>query len=539
MRLHRRSGKADWEKVQPARRNRWQQLAATTHGIVTPANFISVAGLLLVVYGSWLLWQQAYVAGVSVAFVGRLADILDGYVAERTQTKGPVGETMDAAIDKLALAVLVPPVLSQHLVPLLVIVLVILQNIINIVIATVGKAKKIELRPTAHGKIATAFIWLCLGAFIVLTVASRNGWQAWQIALSGIAYSSTVLFVIFGFLASQDYYRLAFESIRYNPEHDLLRKLNRIIIVINPQSSNVYRIEKRSQELSRLFPDKTITIVETTREPSSLVAKLEKELKTSAGLTVIGIGGGDGTVNSVVNALMKLSKRINLAETPVLPLWGGNANDFAHMLNGLSSRSTLRSLLGNGEIVTIHPLEVTMHSQGQAKKTRYAACYASFGASAYAAAELEKSSPELQPSVKSTLIKVSHEVIQALRAVLEAPSFDAEQDGKKIKIFEHMFSNGSRIAKVDHLPVKLHEKKFYRLVKSQKQPSLWFYIKWNLTGKRDGEITDRTSEFTLKERAWAQFDGEATIVPKNTNVSVGHADRPFYAITTKLKSTKS
>ncbi len=548
MGLHRTGKQADWQKVRREEQTAWQRLAERTHGIITPGNIISLTGLLGVFYGAGLLLYEHYTAGLIAITAGRLADVFDGLIAEKTGTKSPLGEVVDATMDKLAILVLIPIVIIEHLLPFTVFGIIVLQNVVNVMIAAIAKARRLELRPTIEGKIATAAAWATVVSFSALTAARK---APHLIVLQDIfwfaAYLSIILFLVYGLRASRNYARLVFAVStsdyikmlvgRYPPRPNLLHRFQQVIIIVNPQSSNVQRVEKRRYELSTLFPLTPIKLIETTTRPAQLTARLKRALINQSGPTLLCIGGGDGTVHLVVNSLMQLQTEIDLAQAPVLPLWGGNANDLATMLNGLSSRTSLRRLLTSANIIAIHPLKITSSLDGQTSTHHYAACYASFGVSAYATAELEKPVYKKRLQSNSALGTFIKEFKQACRAILDAPGFDAEQNGKRIKIFEQVFSNGSRVAKMDRLPVKLHEKRFYRAVNSETQPTPLFYIRQFLLlrGKKLGEVTDQNFRFTTKERAWAQFDGEARVLPKNTTVSIGLAEAPFYAVSTKLK----
>jgi hypothetical protein len=46
------------------------------------------------------------------------------------------------------------------------------------------------------------------------------------------------------------------------------------------------------------------------------------------------------------------------------------------------------------------------------------------------------------------------------------------------------------------------------------------------------------SSFTTQEESWAQFDGEPVKVPAHTKVQIQLSPRPFYVLTTELKSGK-
>lgn len=317
-------------------------------------------------------------------------------------------------------------------------------------------------------------------------------------------------------------------------EHEPAHKFSRIILIINPQGSNIQRIEVRARELARVFPDTQIETIETTANPIRFRRKLQKSLASGADRVLLGVGGGDGTINLVANALLLAEPKINLEKIVLLPLWGGNANDFAYMLNGLSSRVTLKSLFEQGRVVAIPPLEIRTINPSGKRTTRYGVCYASFGASAYAAQQLTKPAEGKGIFGKSAVKGMLDELKRVVHAVLDAPGFDAEQDGRKVKIFEQIFSNGSRMAKIDRLPVKLTQRQFYYAVRSDKPPTFSFYIMRLLRGRKLGEIKRESVQFTLRERAWSQVDGEASVVPENTKITVGHGRRLLYALSTKL-----
>jgi diacylglycerol kinase family enzyme len=311
-------------------------------------------------------------------------------------------------------------------------------------------------------------------------------------------------------------------------------KFSQIILAINPQSSNIQRIKARVIELGKLFPATPIETIETSRNSTEFHTRLQKKLTAASGLKLLCIGGGDGTVNMVINGLLDATPPIDLKNVIVLPLWGGNANDFAYMLNGYSSKIRMRTIFSNGSIVPIYPLKITITNPNAKNISAYAVCYASFGASAYAADQLTKSTEDKQFIGKSAIRTIMREFNYVVRAILDAPGFDADQEGHRIKIFEQVFSNGSRMAKVDRLPVKLTDRSFYRTIRSDKPPTVMFYLLRLIRGKKLGEIREKPVRFTIKERAWAQFDGEVSILSKNTTVKVGQNNRPFYTISTKL-----
>lgn len=311
-------------------------------------------------------------------------------------------------------------------------------------------------------------------------------------------------------------------------------EFSRIVLVVNPQSSNIQRLEPRARELAKLFPDIAVEIVESVADADAFSMKLQKALNYVGGQTLLGIGGGDGTVHLVANALLSATPRINLKKITILPLWGGNANDLAYMLNGLSSRFKIKQALTRAKLVKVYPLEIKTIDNKGGSFIRYAVCYASFGASAYTAEQLARPLNEKKMLGKYVRNRIVTEVSRAVRAMLDAPGFDVEQDGHRIKIFEQLFSNGSRMAKVDRLPVKLLEREFYYVTRSDKPPTVPYILRM-LRATNVGEVKKGAVHFIARERAWAQYDGEAFIIGENTRVTVKHSIRPLYMMSTKLK----
>lgn len=115
-----------------------------------------------------------------------------------------------------------------------------------------------------------------------------------------------------------------------------------MLFVYNPRASNYRRAERWAEGIAVKLGLQTVHINMIDGMPA-LLRQIQTLPTKQMGL--IAIGGGDGTVNSIVNLLLhELSSR-DRRRLFVLPLWGGNANDFSYMLNGLSSRQTVTSYL--------------------------------------------------------------------------------------------------------------------------------------------------------------------------------------------------
>jgi phosphatidylglycerophosphate synthase len=173
MNLH-QADRADWEKQKPETWNIWQRLAASTQGVVTLANIVSLAGGFVVIYGVYKLATNSLVTGTIAVLIGRTADILDGYVAHITQTKSPLGEAVDAAVDKILLGVTGIVLIGYGLVPLAVGILLLAHVIYNAILTALTTHRKFRLHPILPGKLATASEWIFIGLFIFEHYARLN-----------------------------------------------------------------------------------------------------------------------------------------------------------------------------------------------------------------------------------------------------------------------------------------------------------------------------------------------------------------------------
>jgi phosphatidylglycerophosphate synthase len=197
--LHHTQDLPDWATVLPGTRNPWQHLAVTTRGIITPGNAISLLGFGLVCTGLWAMVQHAFIAGFVWIVLGRLCDLLDGMVADRTGTKSPLGEATDAGFDKAGAVLALITASVTGVVPWWVAALVGIQNIVNVVIGLVGRRRKTGLHPALTGKLSTALEWIALAGFIL----AAGGYKSWIIP----AYVLLAAALGLGVYASASYIR--------------------------------------------------------------------------------------------------------------------------------------------------------------------------------------------------------------------------------------------------------------------------------------------------------------------------------------------
>jgi phosphatidylglycerophosphate synthase len=190
--LHTAGEKPEWAEVPVANRNRWQRIAAATNGRLTPPSVVTLAGLIMVIFGLNLLANTHYLAGLVLLAAGRAADILDGWLAEVTRTKSPFGEKLDATVDKIAtsLTLLVLPLAG--IVPWWAVIALAIPQALASVVAIVALRRGIFLHPTRIGKNGMAASWLSLLSFVLATIypqATIWRWLAYLLLIAGVSFA--------------------------------------------------------------------------------------------------------------------------------------------------------------------------------------------------------------------------------------------------------------------------------------------------------------------------------------------------------------
>lgn len=204
MKLH-RAVRSDWSDIPPQQRTIWQRWAAGSRGFITPGNIVSLIGAALVVRGLFYLGEGRLVDGIWTIIIGRFADILDGMVADYTKTKSPLGEIVDASVDKTLLVLALFVLLDKHLLPLLVGIVMAVHAVYNIVVAYIARTLKINLHPSRAGKLCAAIEWVCVGLYLLSDTLRQE--QHSTTFIHGVALLSFVIFVIAAIWSSINYTR--------------------------------------------------------------------------------------------------------------------------------------------------------------------------------------------------------------------------------------------------------------------------------------------------------------------------------------------
>jgi len=167
MNLHRTDKKPQWERTAESERTVWQRIAYKTHGVVTPANLVSLTGLALTMSGLQDFKKGNKQRATAKIILGRACDIADGLVAEHTKTKSPFGEAVDATVDKISMAHGLYVLSETDTLPVFATASFFTQNIVNTAATAIAKKRGVELHPSAEGKITTLLQWAAIGGYVI------------------------------------------------------------------------------------------------------------------------------------------------------------------------------------------------------------------------------------------------------------------------------------------------------------------------------------------------------------------------------------
>lgn len=179
----------------------YERTAKATNDIVTPANLITLTGLVLSVYGATHIYETA---GVLEFGAGRALDALDGFVARRTYSSR-LGAKFDGTADKIAMAAAIVGAYHFQSAPEIVLGALAATNLINASANIYMESKDTEPKTSDLGKWAiTANGYVGLGAMLLGHSLDNN-------AVETAGYATFALSTPLAAKVSYDYARNAFK----------------------------------------------------------------------------------------------------------------------------------------------------------------------------------------------------------------------------------------------------------------------------------------------------------------------------------------
>lgn len=196
MNLHRTTGKPDWISVKPADRNMWQNLAVASNGVITPGNFVTSTGLVLVLIGLMQLLSGNLLSGAVLLTAGRICDVIDGILADLTGTKSPLGESTDAVVDKIGTFLTLLVLFYTAAAPRWAVIVIILAQIFASAVVLNKRSRNIRIQPTRIAKLGMATAWIALIGFVLVSGLDFKNLELWNMLLGSLTVLSFMLTVI-------------------------------------------------------------------------------------------------------------------------------------------------------------------------------------------------------------------------------------------------------------------------------------------------------------------------------------------------------
>ncbi len=197
----------DWEKIDPEKWNRFQRVAANTHGWLTAANVVSVAGFALVIDGLVDISNRNYGEGVSKIFLGRMADLADGAIADKTGTKSSLGEKVDVVADKLGTLAALVVLQADGVLPVWATGTIAAINISNTLSTYIASKNDAEIHPSAAGKNSMFAQWTAIGSFVMSSAATEMNYSELSPVFNIAGAISLVYATYYGVAAARGYWK--------------------------------------------------------------------------------------------------------------------------------------------------------------------------------------------------------------------------------------------------------------------------------------------------------------------------------------------
>ncbi len=312
---------------------------------------------------------------------------------------------------------------------------------------------------------------------------------------------------------------------------------DRFVVLENPRSSGRHTARRKLDEMKQMFPGVPMQTFETATGGAEAYERLLKKHEDLLGpKTLICIAAGDGSINFLVEALLlSPSLLAQVRRTPILPLWGGNGNDLASMLNGRTGPTSMHMVFNGATVVPVRVMHFSMvHADGTVKE-KIACITASFGATAQAAHRLNDSAYRKSQLHHIPGGRYLMEGLTVWLAVASSSAFTTEQAGSVKNMYEYTFCNGPRMAKWYRAPIRLKDDQFYLSKMEGRLPVISpAKLLLSFRPRQNNERLHKTTQLVVHEPVWAQFDGEPELIPAGTEIRVRLSERPFYAFSRLL-----
>ncbi len=305
--------------------------------------------------------------------------------------------------------------------------------------------------------------------------------------------------------------------------------------LVNPISTTIRQGERKLNRLEKAAEFEIRRRIYTSSDAEAtdgLIGRILEEEAEEGALIVV---SGDGMLNRVVNKIVNdgLSDAAKL--TPILALGAGNANAGAQAKHTKQHRKRPELILRDGQIIESNPIRFDIQKpQNKEHITRSAAFFASLGMTALASSDRYLNKPSHRKHMgRYALTRHLSEPVIAARTLWTSKTNTVIQNNQEIQFFDMQFLNSPFMAKYLTYPIRLSEQAIFNcVVPDKKLTTLAWSMKHLLRGTISGDYMKPEDKvyFETVHDIYAQFDGEAEVIPSGSCVSVRMEEQPIRLI---------
>ena len=316
---------------------------------------------------------------------------------------------------------------------------------------------------------------------------------------------------------------------------------DRVVVLDNSRATNSRWAQGYLSALadSEYVGDRLVTI-ET--EPVSADTKDKLDATVKLGDVVV-VKSGDKVVGDAADVLLD-------TQIPLLPIWAGNANDIARMLNGKPGRHGLLDIIRYGTAVELFPIRYQTTLPSGTRHTNTAANYVGFGLSGLISNGVNEPEHRQHPDYHKPGFRRRRENMIGVRAAMNQPSFGLTWEPgtsarlrtpqqRGAELLDMTVAAGDRMGKRGHvLPVNLADR---QLFVGHIEPGAV------RTAIGIGRLAFRHAQgqhlepgemlaFRLATDAWMHADGDARLLPADTVERIWLSNESYRALSMNIST---
>ena len=159
-------------------RNGWQRMAASTRGVVTPDNILTLAGAGTDVVANYAFLHGQYRLGALCLVTEGALDLLDGHAAMSTGTRSPLGRALDAGSDAARILLTTSVMTHTGILPKPAAGILATEKCLTALPGAIAKLRNIDMSPSSEGKLTAFLQRSALVGFVLAAIVRETSQDA-------------------------------------------------------------------------------------------------------------------------------------------------------------------------------------------------------------------------------------------------------------------------------------------------------------------------------------------------------------------------